>query len=152
MQKPASRICLLTFVLGACTSQHSSILDGAIDYQVSDGFVATTTSMHLELGGSATKQVMTRTGPTKMTSGMVATAMIDALRNDIAAVDLAELRDDYSCADFPCRTDFPVDMLTISADGSMKTIRVDRGISDQNLPAGLVRILTDLDTIINQLP
>jgi hypothetical protein len=154
MQKPASRICLFAFVLGACTStsQHSSVLDGAVDYQVSDGFIATTTSMHLELDGSATKQVTTRTGPTKMTSGVVTAPMMDALRADIAAVDLAELRADYSCADFPCGTDFPVAMLTISADGSTKQIRVDRGIRDPDLPAGLVTILADLDTILDQLP
>ena len=43
-------------------------------------------------------------------------------------------------------------MLTIAANGSTTQTRVDRGISDQDLPAGLAKILTDLDAIVSQLP
>ena len=136
MRTPATRICLLAIVLGACVSQHSSSsgsshLDGPVDYKTEGGFARTTTNVHLELNGSATKQVTSGAGPTMMTSGTVAATDIDGLRTDIAAVDLASLRDDYNCADFKCGTDFPVATLTIAADGTTKQLRVDRGIAGE---------------------
>jgi hypothetical protein len=152
MTTSSLRACLLTTLLGACTSQHSSALDGPVDYQVVEGFARIKTNVHLELDGSASKQVMAGTGPTMMTSGTVEPAAINALRDDIAAVDLASFRDDYNCADFACGADFPVATLAIAADGSTKQIRVDRGISDKDLPAGLVKILADLDAIVRDLP
>lgn len=108
--------------------------------------------MHIELDGSAEKQVTSGTGPTMTTRGTVAATMLDALRDHIAAVDLTSFRDDYSCADFPCGTDFPVATLSITANGSVKQTRVDRGIDDRDLPSGLVTILADLDAIVDQLP
>lgn len=149
---PRSRTCLLAAALGACTSQHSSQLDGFVDYKTEGGFVFTVTSVHLEQDGTASKQVTTGTGPTMVTSGTVPGPVMDALRDDIAMVDLGSYRDDYNCADFACGADFPVATLAIAADGSTKQIRVDRGINDRDLPAGLVTILGDLDAIVSQLP
>lgn len=153
----ALRICLLAVVGGACASNNSSSggsshLDGPVDYKTEGGFIRTTTSVHLELDGSATKQVTSGAGPTKMTSGTLEASDVDGLRNDIAAVDLASLRDNYNCADFKCGADFPVATLTIAANGATKQILVDRGISNADLPAGLVTILSDLDAIVGKLP
>jgi len=147
------RFGLLAVVLGACASQHMSHLDGPVDYDIEGGFARTRTSVHLELDGSVTKQVTTGSGPTMTSRAMVAATAMAELRDDIAGVDLASLRDSYSCADFACGgADFPVVTLTIAADGSPKQIRVDRGISEHDLPAGLVAILADLDAIVSQIP
>ena len=110
------------------------------------------TSVHLERDGTASKQVTTGNGPPMVTSGTVPGPVMDALRDDVAMVDLGSYRDDYNCADFACGADFPVATLAIAADGSTKQIRVDRGINDRDLPAGLVTILGDLDAIVSQLP
>jgi hypothetical protein len=147
-----SRIGLLAVALGACTSQHSSQLDGPVDYAINGGFVRSMTSLHIELDGSASKQVMMGSGPTMMTSGTVSATALGKLRDDIAAVDLASFRDNYDCADFMCASDAPVAMLSIAADASTKQIRVDRGIQDKDLPSGLTAILADLDAIVAQLP
>ena len=161
MPTPASRICLLAVVVGACASHTtnnnssgdgSSHLDGPVDYKTEGGFIRTTTSVHVELDGSATKQVTSGAGPTKMTSGTLEAADLDGLRDDIAAVDLKSLRDSYNCGEFKCGADFPVATLTIAADGTTKQILVDRGISDADLPPGLVTILADLDAIVSKLP
>lgn len=152
MPTASLRVALLAVILGACTSQHASRLDGPIDYKSEGGFFPSKTSVHIDLDGSAQKQVMTGTGPTMTTSGTVAATMLDALRGHIAAVDLASFRDDYNCTDFVCSTDFPVVTLAISADGSVKQMRVDRGIDDRDLPEGLAKILADLDAIVAELP
>lgn len=158
MPTPASRICLLAVVVGACASHSSSNstggshLDGPVDYKTEGGFVRITTSVHVELDGSATKAVTSGSGPTKMTSGTLAATDIDGLRDDIAAVDLASLRADYNCGAAKCGADFPVATLTIAADGTTKQILVDRGISNADLPPGLVMILDDLDAIVSKLP
>jgi hypothetical protein len=155
----ALRICLLAVVVGACASHSSSNnssgsshLDGPVDYKTEGGFIRTTTNVHVELDGSATKQVTSGAGPTKMTSGTLEAADMESLRDDIAAVDLASLRDSYNCGDFKCGADFPVATVTIAADGATKQILVDRGISDSDLPAGLVTILADLDDIVSKIP
>jgi len=159
MPTPASRICLFAVVLGACASHSSdnstggsSHLDGPVDYKTEGGFIRTTTSVHVELDGSATKQVTPGAGPTKMTSGTLAATDIDDLRNDIAAVDLATLRASYDCGAAKCGADFPVATLTIAADGTTKQIVVDRGVSTVDVPPGLAAILDDLDAIVSKLP
>jgi len=144
--------------LSACTtpddSAHTSQLDGPVDYQTEGGFIIMPPriSVHLELDGSATKQVTIGSSPPMTTHGMIDAASLAALREAIAAVDLEGLRDDYSCGDFPCTSDQGSFTIALAADGATKQIRVYGGIADRDLPPGLVTILADLDRIARQLP
>jgi hypothetical protein len=173
----SSCACALAVILGACIAEpkppeppkpqepeqpqqpdqmqdpaHSSQLDGPIDYSAGSGFLGSSMSLHIELDGSVVRTVTNLPDPAIVTTGTVAGSLIDALRGDVAAVDVASFRDHYSCDELPCDLeDAGGAALTIAADGSTTHISVDGAIDRADLPAGLTRILDDIDEISSQL-
>jgi hypothetical protein len=155
-----SRVCLAVAVLGACMSSpptppaqpHASQLDGPIDYSYGSGFYGVSSSLHLELDGTAIRQRTLTPDPTVTTTGIIAAVVLDGLRDDIAAVDLASFRTSYTCAEFTCQyNDAGSSGLDIAADGVITHIRIDLGLADGAVPAGLTTIVEDLKAIMLQV-
>jgi hypothetical protein len=152
------RVYALIPMLGACASSppqqppHASQLDGPIDYVFGSGFYGESSSLHLELDGTATRERTRSPDPTVTTSGIIAAVVLDGLRDDIAAVDLASFRPTYSCAEFTCKyNDAGGASLTIAADGVTTHISIDFGLPDNAVPAGLTTIVEDLGAITLQI-
>jgi hypothetical protein len=145
----------LLVLLAACASApepHRSELDGPIEYVTGSGFFGYASRLRVELDGSATRTVTTSSAPGQSsvatTTGTVAPAVLDQLRADVAAVDLASFREVYSCDDFGCNNaDRGGDSLAIAADGETVHVSVDAAIPPGALPAGLVRLLEDVKAI-----
>jgi hypothetical protein len=158
---PSLRVCVLITTLAACTSPpppeeqppHASQLDGPVDYVRGSGFYGESSSLHLELDGAAIRKRTRTPDPTITTTGTITAVMLDQLRDDIAAVDLASFRSSYSCAELPCQyNDAGGAALDIAADGRTTHISIDLGLADSAVPAGLATIVADLDAIALQVP
>jgi hypothetical protein len=153
------RICLGVAVLGGCMSspsppqpQHASQLDGPVDYSYGSGFYGVSHSLHLELDGAAIRMRTLSPDPTVTTTATIAAAMLDGLRDDIAAVDLASFRSSYRCEDFTCKyNDAGGSSLDIAADGVITHISIDLGLVDDAVPAELTTIVEDLRAIMLQV-
>lgn len=133
------------------SSNHSSELDGAFEYRSYGSYFGGTTMVHVEPDGSAVKQeTPARTNPddvpmTTTTHGTVGADLMDTVRKDVAAVDLADFEHaSYDCSHFRCGFDGGIDELHIGADGKTYEIEVDQNISWSDLPSGLTKLLQDM--------
>jgi hypothetical protein len=136
-------------LLGACAAQPSE-LDGPVAYRA---FSLTGSSRALQLAadGSASLHLTREAGESTDSSGTASAPALTALRDDIAAADLGSLSGDYTCSDLGCDEPTMFRTLVVESGGTTTQISVAGGISDARLPAGLAKVLQDLDAIAMQL-
>ena len=156
LQRSPLRLCAAIVVIAGCAAApppHQSQLDGPIEYTTGSGFFGYASQLRVELDGSASRTVTTSPAPgqpttTTVTTGTVSPAVLDQLRADVAAVDLASLRESYTCDQYGCNNaDLGGSTLEIAADGMIAHISVDSSIPAKDLPPGLVQLLEDVKAI-----
>jgi hypothetical protein len=141
--------CFLVRLISACTSPQADLLDGPVDYTTSSRFGGT--ELHVATDGSAMWHTWGEAAIDQTRMGTASADVIEALRTDITVADLGSLLREYDCTT-DCTAPEPLRQLNVhEADGTMWQITVNPGISDSQLPAGLVRIFNDLTAIVHAL-
>jgi len=150
VNRTAGACLLVVGLLGACTAQPSVELDGPVAY-TKFGFTGSSSELQLTVRGSASLHAEREAGSPQDFTGNASAAVLAALRDDIAAADLGSLASEYTCPDPVCDAPEPFRTVTVEVGGATTQISVDRHVSNARLPAGLVKVLQDLDAITTQL-
>lgn len=148
MPNSAIRACLVLGVFSACTAQPAEPVEPVAYNKFS---VFSHSELQLMANGSASLHTQGEARLPEEFTGMTSRAALAALRDDIAAADLGSLSATYTCPALVCDAPEPARTLIVEVGGATTQIAVDGRIGNAQLPAGLGRVLQDLDTLSTQL-